>query len=67
MAQARYYSPRLDRNLISRLYYQARAERIPMTALASRLIDEGLAKEHRKPGNVVAEEPPASDPGGLTD
>ncbi len=30
MAHARYYSPRLDRELISRLYHQAQAERLPM-------------------------------------
>jgi hypothetical protein len=64
MAHSRYYSPRLDRDLISRLYHQARAERVPMTALASRLIREGLAHEHRATGYIVAEEPPAYDPGG---
>ena len=65
MAHPRYYSPRLDRDLVSRLYHQARAERMPMTALASRLVREGLAsKECRTTGGVVAEEPPAIDPGG---
>jgi len=64
MAHARYYSPRLDRDLITRLYHQARTERVPMTALASRLVREGLAEEPRMTGNVVAEEPPAHDPGG---
>ena len=64
MAHPRYYSPRLDRELITRLYHQARTERVPMTALASRLVREGLADEHRTAGNVVAEEPPAVDPGG---
>jgi len=64
MAHARYYSPRLDRDLITRLYHQARTERVPMTALASRLIREGLADEPRATGSVVAEEPPAHDPGG---
>jgi hypothetical protein len=47
MAHPRYYSPRLDRDLISRLYHQARAERIPMTALASRLVREGLTDRSR--------------------
>jgi len=64
MAQSRYYSPRLDRDLISRLYHRARAERIPMTALASRLIREGLANEDRTLSSLVAEEPPAIDPAG---
>jgi hypothetical protein len=51
-------SPRLgkDRDRVSRFYHQARAERIPMTALASRLIREGLADKHRTTSNVVAEE-----------
>lgn len=67
MAHARYYSPRLDRDLISRLYHQAKTERVPMTALASRLVREGLADEQRATSSIVAEEPPASDPGGRND
>jgi len=66
MAQTTYYSPRLDRDLISRLYHQARTERIPMTALASRLVREGLADKTREPSCIIAEEPPAYDPGGRT-
>ena len=66
MAYARYYSPRLERDLISRLYHQAQAERVPMTALASRLVREGLADANRETTSVVAEEPPAFDPGGRT-
>ena len=42
MTETRYYSPRLERDLISTLYHQAKAESIPMTTLASRLIREGL-------------------------
>ncbi len=38
----RYYSPQLDRDLVSILYYEARARRVPMTKLASELIREGL-------------------------
>ncbi|MEA3212324.1 MAG: hypothetical protein QOE70_5381 [Chthoniobacter sp.] len=64
MANARYYSPRLERDLISRLYQQAKAERVPMTALASRLVREGLADQTPETTNVVAEEPPAVDPVG---
>ena len=64
MAIARYYSPRLERDLISRLYHQAKAERVPMTALASRLVREGLAGKDRDTSGVVAEEPPAHDPRG---
>jgi hypothetical protein len=64
MAVARYYSPRLDRDLISQLYHQAKLERVPMTALASRLVREGLADRDQKTSLVVAEEPPVHDPGG---
>lgn len=67
MAYARYYSPRLDRDLIAQLYHQAKVQRVPMTALASRLVREGLANEHCTTGNVVAEGPPAVDPRGRKD
>jgi len=66
MAHAKYYSPRLDHDLIARLYHQARTERIPMTALASRLVRDGLAAQGYAT-TIVAEEPPAVDPGGRTD
>jgi hypothetical protein len=38
-----------------------------MTALASRLVRDGVAIEHRTTGCVVAEEPPAYDPGRRKD
>ena len=44
MAHARYYSPRLERPLISALYHAAKARRIPMTQLASSLVREGLER-----------------------
>lgn len=43
MAHAKYYSPRLDRVLITRLYFEAKARRIPMTVLANQLIEKGLS------------------------
>lgn len=42
MSRRRWYSPQLSRPLISQLYRQAKAERIPMTKLANRIIEEGL-------------------------
>ena len=42
MANACWYSPQLRRDLVSRLYHRAKAERIPMTRLACRLLDEAL-------------------------
>ena len=42
MTRPKWYSPQLSREIVSRLYFKAKAERIPMTRLASRLIEEGL-------------------------
>lgn len=61
MARALYYSPRLRRELISPLYHAARARGIPMTALASRLVAEGLSRI-AEDQSIVAEEPPTRDP-----
>jgi hypothetical protein len=44
MAQSRYYSPRLERPLITVLYHAAKVRRIPMTRLASSLVREGLER-----------------------
>ena len=44
MAQSRYYSPRLERPLITALYHAAKAQRIPMTRLASSLVRDGLER-----------------------
>jgi hypothetical protein len=44
MPRANWYSPQLRRDLVTRLDFRARAEGIPMTRLADRLIDEALAR-----------------------
>lgn len=64
MAQEKYYSPRIQRTLISPLYHTAKAQGIPMTALASRLVAEGLERlnERQVDRCVVAEEPVRTDP-----
>lgn len=63
MAHAKYYSPRLDRSLISPLYHAAKARGIPMTVLASRLVAEGLERVNQRGERcIIAEEPPAPDP-----
>ena len=61
MAKALYYSPRLERDLISPLYHAAKAQGMPMTALASRVVAEGLLRMAEETC-VVAEEPLESDP-----
>jgi hypothetical protein len=66
MPRGKYYSPRLRHELISPLYHAAKSEGIPMTALASRLVAEGLCRmaEDGEPVCLVAEEPPEFDPPG---
>lgn len=44
MAHAKWYSPQLRRDLVSRLYHHAKAEKLPMTRLANRLLDEAMAR-----------------------
>ena len=63
MAHARYYSPRLERPLITALYHAAKAQRIPMTRLASSLVREGLERIAEPTGSettIVREEPQTS-------
>lgn len=70
MAHTPYYSPRLDRDLISQLYHAARGRREPMTRLASTLVREGLARlveSDEIESAVVRETPPVADPRGRQD
>jgi hypothetical protein len=65
LATTKYYSPRVDRDLVSALYHAAKSRRVPMTRLASTLIREGLDRliESERPENaLVREVPPAPDP-----
>ena len=65
MAQARYYTPQLDRDLITSLYHAAKAQRMPMTRLASELVRDGLARlggNDSAESHVVREEPAGGDP-----
>ena len=61
-----YYSPRIDRARVSRLYHTAKAQRVPMTGLTNRLVAEGLSQMKtavagRGQGSI-AEELPGRDP-----
>jgi len=63
MAHTRYYSPRLERPLITALYHAAKARRIPMTRLASSLVRDGLERIAEPTGSespLVREEPHTS-------
>ena len=62
----RYYSPRLRRDLINPLYYEAKRQRIPMTELASRFVEDGLNRL-RADQSTIAEEPVATDPRARAD
>jgi len=67
---AKYYSPRLDRDLIATLYHTAKSRRVPMTQLASALVREGLARwsgDAEASCSILREEPPAIDPGRSED
>jgi|GraSoiStandDraft_4_1057263.scaffolds.fasta_scaffold1132199_1 hypothetical protein len=41
----RWYSPRLSRDIVSRLYHKAKAEGIPMTALVNQIVRRALDVE----------------------
>jgi len=45
MTRAKWYSPQLAREIVSRLYHKAKAQRIPMTVLANRMMQQALDTE----------------------
>jgi hypothetical protein len=45
MSRSKWYSPKLSREIVSRLYFKAKAERIPMTRLANRIMEQALEAE----------------------
>ena len=53
----RYYSPRIARQLVTWLYHEAKARRVPMTVLVNQLITDGLE------ASAITQHP-AVDPGG---
>ncbi len=58
MARPRHYSPVIRRDLVTKLYFRAKAERIPMTKLVNRLIDEAMINVIPLDSSRVAESPP---------
>ncbi|MGI8436761.1 MAG: hypothetical protein ACR2NX_07635 [Chthoniobacterales bacterium] len=46
--KSHYYSPQIDRDLVTALYHEARARRMPMTKLASQLLREALRAERTR-------------------
>ena len=45
MRRRKWYSPQLSREVVTRLYFRTKAERIPMTVLANKIIQAGLGTE----------------------
>ena len=44
MAKPKCYTPQLSREIVSRLYFKAKTERVPMTVLANRIMENALGK-----------------------
>ena len=42
MPRPKHYWPEIRRDLVTRLYFRAKAEKIPMTKLTNRLLDEAM-------------------------
>lgn len=66
MPSASYYTPQLDRELVTMLYHTAKSRQVPMTKLASALVREGLLRLGSIDAGtaIVQEEPSTADPGG---
>ena len=45
MTKDRWYSPRLERKTVRRLYVEAKLQGIPMTVLANQLVEDALGKK----------------------
>jgi hypothetical protein len=44
MSQTRYYSPKIRRDLVAKLYWKAQSLHVPMTKLVDCLVAEGLVE-----------------------
>jgi len=45
MTKPKWYSPQLSREVVSRLYLKAKADGIPMTVLADRIMEQALGTD----------------------
>lgn len=61
MAKTKHYTPQLSREIISRLYFRARAECVPMTVLANRIMENALGKPDMI-APIAAEKPKPRNP-----
>lgn len=62
MPRPRHYSPEIRRDLVTKLYFRAKVERVPMTKLTNRLLDEALSGVEPQHEPRVAESPTPSAP-----
>ena len=61
MPATRCYTPQLRREVVRWLYYRAKAEGVPMTTLANRLLESALDQQpDHPPASVIAESPPST-------
>lgn len=49
----KYYTPRIRRDLITKLYHEARRRGIPMTRLTDELLSVALSSDHAKLGTAT--------------
>ena len=61
MAKPKCYTPQLSREIVSRLYFKAKAERVPMTVLANRIMEQALGKPEAI-APIAAEKPKPRKP-----
>jgi hypothetical protein len=45
MSRAKWYTPQLSREIVSRLYNKAKTDGIPMTTLVNRIVEQALDAE----------------------
>jgi hypothetical protein len=68
MSQARYYSPKIRRDLVSKLYREADSKKIPMTKLIDQIVAGSLGRyrieRSRRDRRSVREEQLMLDLGG---
>jgi hypothetical protein len=59
MSQTRYYSSKIRRDLVAKLYWKAQALHVPMTKLVDCLVAEGLVeyRARRSKRNVRQSQP----------
>jgi hypothetical protein len=58
VAKTKCYTPQLSREIVSRLYFKAKSERVPMTVLANRIMENALEKQQAITRNAAEKRKP---------